>query len=124
MTNSSQISEETRQKVADAINKEWLRYEPCLPLTRQLSVNMAIVALKAAIASGEVVVRGDAKQAANEAKHHLAIELGNQSRFLYEYGYSQIVDILENGGYLTTPPKQDNRIGSIDYESKPIEQEE
>lgn len=39
----------------------------------------------------------------NEAKHYLAVELGNQGRFLYEYGYSQIVDILAKGGFLRSP---------------------
>lgn len=48
---------------------------------------------------------------ANEAKHFLAKELGNQSRFLYEYGYVQIVDMLAEGGFLRTPntPMQDKQ---------------
>jgi len=40
---------------------------------------------------------------ADMAKNHLARELGNQKRFLYEYGYSQIVDILEKAGFLKEP---------------------
>lgn len=44
---------------------------------------------------------------ADRAKNHLARELGNQKRFLYEYGYSQIVDILDKAGFLKEPPKQE-----------------
>ncbi len=53
--------------------------------------------------------------ASSEAKHYLAVELGNQSRFLYEYGYSQIVDILERGGFLCLPNEQGtNKSGGSD----------
>ncbi len=41
--------------------------------------------------------------AASEAKNYLNRELGNHQRFLYEYGYSQIVDILADGGFLKMP---------------------
>jgi hypothetical protein len=39
----------------------------------------------------------------DSAKNHLARELGNQKRFLYEYGYSQTVDILDQAGFLKEP---------------------
>lgn len=41
--------------------------------------------------------------ASSEAKNYLARELGNHQRFLYEYGYVQIVDILAKGGFLCIP---------------------
>lgn len=42
----------------------------------------------------------------SEAKNYLNRELGNHQRFLYEYGYHQIVDILAEGGFLCKPPKE------------------
>lgn len=48
-------------------------------------------------------------EAQSEAKNYLAVELGNQKRFLYEYGYSQIVDILAKGGFLRLPEHPSNK---------------